>query len=198
MRAEVYGCPAGNNVFPVLIYKFHWKFPLLKEHSTLLNPLRSGSANCASKISPWICHAGILGTPSYTLLDSKFQTTFFCFIFPGRCTLPLGLEDKRIVDGAFSASTYYNHHLAPWLGRINSIRSWSARVKNARQWLQISLGNIARVTGIATQGRRDATQFVTRYVLSYGDGTTFKAYREKGRIRVSHFNRSSSKPCLPT
>ena len=81
MRAEVYGCPAGNNVFPVLIYKFHWKFPLLKEHSTLLNPLRSGSANCASKISPWICHAGILGTPSYTLLDSKFQTTFFCFIF---------------------------------------------------------------------------------------------------------------------
>lgn len=131
-------------------------------------------------------------------LTANFKQLLSALYFTGRCTLPLGLEDKRIVDGAFSASTYYNHHLAPWLGRINSIRSWSARVKNARQWLQISLGNIARVTGIATQGRRDATQFVTRYVLSYGDGTTFKAYREKGRIRVSHFNRSFSKPCLPT
>lgn len=107
-----------------------------------------------------------------------------CFKFPGRCSLPLGLEDKRIVDGALSASTYYNHYLTPWLGRINSIRSWSARVNNARQWLQINLGNIARVTGIATQGRRDAHQWVTRYVLSYGDGTSFKAYRERRKIRV--------------
>ena len=104
--------------------------------------------------------------------------------FPGRCSLPLGLEDKRLVDGALSASTYYNHHLAPWLGRLNSIRSWSARVNNARQWLQINLGNLARVTGIATQGRRDAHQWVTRYVLSYGDGTNFKAYRERRKIRV--------------
>lgn len=110
--------------------------------------------------------------------------SFSCHVL-GRCSLPLGLEDKRIVDGGLSASTFYNHNLAPWLGRINSIRSWSARVNNARQWLQIDFGNVARVTGIATQGRRDAHQWVTRYVLSYGDGTNFRAYRERRQIRVS-------------
>ena len=110
--------------------------------------------------------------------------SFSCHV-SGRCSLPLGLEDKRIVDGGLSASTFYNHNLAPWLGRINSIRSWSARVNNARQWLQIDFGNVARVTGIATQGRRDAHQWVTRYVLSYGDGTNFRAYRERRKIRVS-------------
>ena len=57
-------------------------------------------------------------------------------------------------------------------------------MNNAHQWLQICLGNIARVTGIVTQGRRDAHQWVTRYVLSYGDGSTFKAYREKKKVRV--------------
>ena len=88
------------------------------------------------------------------------------------------------MDGALSASTYYNYHLAPWMGRINSIRSWSARVNNKGQWLQINLGNKARVTGIATQGRRDANQWVTSYVLSYGDVFAFKAYREKRKIRV--------------
>ena len=58
-------------------------------------------------------------------------------------------------------------------------------MNNARQWLQICLGNIARITGIVTQGRRDAHQWVTRYVLSYGDGSIFKAYRERKKVRVS-------------
>ena len=58
-------------------------------------------------------------------------------------------------------------------------------MNNARQWLQICLGNIARVTGIVTQGRRDAHQWVTKYVFSYGDGSIFKAYRERKKVRVS-------------
>ena len=60
-------------------------------------------------------------------------------------------------------------------------------MNNARQYLQINLGNIGRVTGIATQGRRDAHQWVTRYMLSYGDGTKFVAYRERNKVRVSFF-----------
>ena len=94
------------------------------------------------------------------------------------------MEDRRIPAGSLSASTYYNSNLAPWLGRVNSIRSWSTRVNNRRQWLQINLDNVARITGIATQGRRDANQWVTRYILSFGDSTFFKVYREKGRTKV--------------
>ena len=124
-----------------------------------------------------------------TKIDSSLS--FDC---TGRCSLPLGMEDKRILDGALSASSYASIHLAPWRGRINSISSWSSRVNNARQWLQINFGNLARCTGIATQGRRDSHQWVTRYVLSYGNGVSFKAYREKRKIRVSVLWSSCKKP----
>lgn len=69
-------------------------------------------------------------------------------------------------------------------------------MNNARQYLQINLGNIGRVTGIATQGRRDAHQWVTRYMLSYGDGTKFVAYRERNKVRVSFFFLTTSKHCF--
>ena len=94
---------------------------------------------------------------------------------------PLGVEDGRIPNGQLRGSTFYNNALAPYLGRLHAIRSWSARTNNAKQWLQVDLGYVGKITDVATQGRRDANQWVTRYLLSYSRGTVFKAYREKGR-----------------
>jgi hypothetical protein len=96
----------------------------------------------------------------------------------------MGTEDGRISRGSFRASTFYNVYLAPYAGRLNSIRSWSARTNNAKQWLQIDLLGTGRVTGIASQGRRDANQWVTSYVLSYSRGSAFRVYREGGRVKV--------------
>lgn len=54
--------------------------------------------------------------------------------------------------------------------------------------------SVVKVTGIATQGRQDANQWVTRYIVSYSpDTTTFRYYREgrgtkvRGDLRVPHY-----------
>ena len=101
------------------------------------------------------------------------------------CNVPLGIEDKRITNGQLSASSYYNHYLAPWHGRLNHRWSWSVRHRNNRQWLQVNFQGIYRIRGIATQGRQDANQWVKSYALSYGlNGVDFAPYKERGRVKV--------------
>ena len=87
------------------------------------------------------------------------------------------MEDKRISDGALTASTYYNRYLAPWHGRINHRWSWSARRSARGQWLQVYFGVLARLTGISSQGRQDANQWVKSFVLTFSrDGIKFIKY----------------------
>lgn len=122
-----------------------------------------------------------------TLRFRPFHFLFIIFIFwlKGRCSLPLGLEDKRITNGLLSASTYYNHHLSPWHGRLNHRWSWSARTNNHNQWFQVSFVGVVRATGIGTQGRQDANQWVTKYIVSYSpDSTHFRFYSEGRGTKV--------------
>mgnify|MGYP001794565859 CR=1 FL=1 len=100
-------------------------------------------------------------------------------------TLPLGVEDKRIGNGGLSASSYYNSALAPWHGRLNHRWSWSPRYRNTKEWLQIYFNLLTRIKGVATQGRQDADQWVTKYKLSYSkDGMRFIPYKVGGRVKV--------------
>lgn len=93
--------------------------------------------------------------------------------------MPLGAEDGRLVPGSFSASTYYNHYLSPWHGRLNHRWSWSSRYRRHGQWFQVSFGGSSTVKGIATQGRQDANQWVKRYTISRSmDGMRFYPYNE--------------------
>ena len=103
--------------------------------------------------------------------------------------MPLGAEDGRLVPGSFSASTYYNHYLAPWHGRLNHRWSWSARYRRHGQWMQVSFGGSSTVKGIATQGRQDANQWVTRYTISRSmDGMRFYPYNEgRGTMVIKTF-----------
>jgi len=87
------------------------------------------------------------------------------------------LEDKRLRRGAITASTYYNKYLAPWHGRLNHRWSWSARRSTRTQWLQVYFGGLARITGILSQGRQDANQWVKTFVLTFSrDGLNFVKY----------------------
>ena len=50
---------------------------------------------------------------------------------------------------------------------------------NKDSWFQVNFGSWAKVTIVATQGRQDAAQWVTKYLLSYSyDGLFFKYYME--------------------
>ena len=106
------------------------------------------------------------------------------------CHKALGMESGAISDGQISASSFevegdptrarLNFEVAP--GKVGS---WSSRVKDSKQWLQVDLGSRQRnVTGIATQGGtnyKKRERWVTRYKLQYSyDGVNFKYYKGQG------------------
>ena len=91
-----------------------------------------------------------------------------------------------------TASSSYNVYHGPFLARLHRSRTgrfmgaWVARIRNANQWLQIALGRPMKLTGIATQGRADANQWVTRYLVAFSqDNMHFEYYMEYGNFKVS-------------
>ena len=122
---------------------------------------------------------GLANCPLRRFLKLICYVQFLCYIYcsVARCSVPVGLEDKRVRDGAMTASTYYNRYLAPWHGRINHRWSWSARRSVRNQWLQVYFGVLARLTGILSQGRQDANQWVKTFILTFSrDGFKFVKY----------------------
>ncbi|CAH3154101.1 unnamed protein product [Pocillopora meandrina] len=106
------------------------------------------------------------------------------------------MESGAIFDSQITASSMLNDNLAApnarlhFKGSKNPLRraGWVAGVKNINQWLQVDLQHITRVIGIATQGRHDFEQWVTKYKLQYGDdGQTFRVYKRNGDISDTVF-----------
>ena len=114
------------------------------------------------------------------------------FALTDKCTMPLGMEDRRILSGHLRASSSYNYNHGPDRARLNIVNghgrtgAWVARHRNTRQWLQIDCRQMSIIKGIATQGRREAHQWVKSYTLSYSvKGLRFRPYVAYGRIKVS-------------
>jgi len=104
------------------------------------------------------------------------------------CNMPLGVEDGRIREGALTSSSSYSY-LTPKYSRLHGYYSWSARTNDLNQWLQIYFVVSTRVTGIATQGRHNSNQWVTKYSLQYStDGQRFTTYRQGGTTKVFNGN----------
>ena len=106
---------------------------------------------------------------------------------PLKCQEALGMETGAISDGQISASSQLDFNHAAKQGRLRckaiSQNSWSAGKNDVHQWLQVDLGSqYTKVTRVATQGRHDAAQWVTKYILAYSnDGVNFQYYREQGQ-----------------
>ena len=105
--------------------------------------------------------------------------------------MPLGMEDRRILSGHLRASSSHNYNHGPDRARLNIYAShgrtgaWVAKYRNTRQWLQVDLGQLSIIKGIATQGRREAHQYVSRYTLSYSvKYIRFRPYVAYGRVKV--------------
>ena len=99
------------------------------------------------------------------------------------------MANYAIPNGQVKASTEWDGNHAAIQGRLyykaipGKAGSWSARTNDVNQWLQVDLGNeFTRVTGVASQGRNGANQWVTKYKLQYSsDGVSFKYYRDAGQ-----------------
>ena len=113
----------------------------------------------------------------------------FSIYFFAECRGALGMESGAITDGQLSASSEWDGNHGAYRGRLNIKRNgrlqgaWSARRNDANQWLQIDLfDENAKVTGVATQGRENHNQWVTKYKLQYSnDGVNFQDYKEQGQ-----------------
>ena len=119
----------------------------------------------------------VLSDYIFTLASIKFL----------ECQEPLGMENGAISNGQITASSEWDVNYAAIQGRLNfqgnqyKKGSWSARKSNKNQWLQVDLGSEhTKVTRVATQGRHDYPQWVTKYKLQYSnDGVNFQFYREQ-------------------
>lgn len=103
------------------------------------------------------------------------------------------MENRRIRSNQISASSEWDANHGARLARLNQKRTgrtmgaWSARVNNHHQFLQIDMRVPMKVTSVATQGRSDASQWVTKYMLSYSiDGAHYTIYWSQGRPWVCH------------
>ncbi|XP_073259033.1 uncharacterized protein [Porites lutea] len=114
---------------------------------------------------------------------------------PG-CIAPLGMENGAISDAQISASSQWDNNHGPRRARLNGKRSagngvgaWCAITNDIYQWLQVDLRKYTTVTRIATQGRSDWNQWVTKYRLQYSeDGVNFHFYKALGQDSAMLFD----------
>ena len=101
------------------------------------------------------------------------------------------MENGAISDRQITASSQLDASHAATGGRLNfkatahKAGSWSGGSNDSSQWLQIDLGiQNTKVTRVATQGRDNSPQWVTKYKLQYSDdGENFHYYTEPVRLK---------------
>ena len=98
----------------------------------------------------------------------------------------MGMENYKITAAQLSASSQYNGYHSPNQARLHYkggggyAGAWAVAVNDLSQWLQIDLRVDANVTFVATQGRHNYNQWVTKYKLHYsGDGSSFQVYKQQ-------------------
>ena len=81
------------------------------------------------------------------------------------------------------------------MGGRGAFGGWSAGTSDKGQWIQVDLGDITKVTRIATQNRYRYYRWVTEYKVSYSlDGGYFVFYHQppENTTRVSLTDRAFS------
>ena len=99
------------------------------------------------------------------------------------------MENGNIQDDQITASSQWNSAThGTTRARLNLLPSsgaggWVALQHTVDEWLQVDLrSQYTSVTGLATQGRNDHGQWVTKYYVQYSyDGVKFDSYKENGQ-----------------
>lgn len=102
------------------------------------------------------------------------------------------MQNGKIPNSALSASSKWNANYGPENARLHSHPvggrqgAWVSSVQNHNQWFQVDFGVETQVTRIATQGRQNANQYVTKYTLRYSlDKSYWNQYQPFGYTVVS-------------
>ena len=98
------------------------------------------------------------------------------------------MENGAIKDRQITASSRHSSYYDAYRGRLHYKASgggWLSYYSNTYQWLQVDFGHQNTiVTGLATQGRYAANQWVTKYRMQHRlwSDVSFAYYREQGQI----------------
>ncbi|XP_071959840.1 lactadherin-like [Antedon mediterranea] len=89
------------------------------------------------------------------------------------CNTALGIESGAISDNQMTADSSLNY-FQPYKGRLHGRSCWASATGNPKNhWIQVDLGNITKVTKVATQGNTNK-KYVEEYRVKYStNGTTF-------------------------
>uniref|UniRef100_A0A8C9RKY6 Retinoschisin 1 n=1 Tax=Scleropages formosus TaxID=113540 RepID=A0A8C9RKY6_SCLFO len=116
---------------------------------------------------------------------------------------PLGFESGFVTFNQISCSNedQYTGWYSSWLpnkARLNSQGfgcAWLSKFQDSNQWLQIDLKEVSAVSGILTQGRCDADEWVTKYSIQYrsNENLNWIYYKDQtGNNRVFYGNSDRS------
>jgi len=115
--------------------------------------------------------------------------------FKSVCASPMGMENKMIPGYAITASSEWARNHGPTNARLYHLAgggktgAWSSRTNDKSQWIQVDLGVVKRVTQVASQGRSDAAQWVTRYKMSFS--TFGKEFKSQDHVYKANSDRHS-------
>ena len=108
------------------------------------------------------------------------------------CNHALGMQNGRIRNNQITASSEVNRYHAAWLGRLGRVKAgryigaWCPKHKNHIQWFKVDFRRLMKRTKIATQGRQDASLWVTSYYLSSSvDNVHWAIYRFRSVNKVA-------------
>ncbi|XP_051003709.1 coagulation factor V [Acomys russatus] len=118
------------------------------------------------------------------------------------CSMPLGLEDGRIENKQITASSFkkswWGDYWEPSRARLNAhgrVNAWQAKANNNKQWLQVDLLEVKKITAIVTQGCKSLSSemYVKSYSVLYSDeGIEWKPYRQKSSMVDKIFEGNSN------
>ncbi|XP_031980102.1 coagulation factor VIII [Corvus moneduloides] len=113
------------------------------------------------------------------------------------CSMPLGMENRRIPDQRISASSYSANIFSSWtpaLARLNlqgRTNAWRPKSNSPREWLQVDFEVTKKVTAIITQGAKAlfTQMFVKEFAVSISqDGAHWSPVLQNGKEKIFKAN----------
>ncbi|KAJ8377239.1 hypothetical protein AAFF_G00264670 [Aldrovandia affinis] len=96
----------------------------------------------------------------------------------GDCVDPLVAP---LDSSSFLASSRYSVQTSADFAKLYGSSGWSPSLRDAQPWLQIDLRRTSRLVAISTQGSHSSPDWVSRYMLLYGDRPdSWAPYTQRG------------------
>ncbi|XP_029905201.1 retinoschisin-like isoform X2 [Myripristis murdjan] len=167
--------------------------------------VKACTCDCEAADSPTGIPAAITPEPPTSLLPPSLQTHPMTCMPECPYHKPLGFEAGSVTTDQISCSNQeqYTGWYSSWIpnkARLNNQGfgcAWLSKFNDQYQWIQIDLKEVGIVSGILTQGRCDADEWITKYSIQYRTVETlnwiyYKDQTGNNRVFYGNSDRSST------